>query len=155
MLIRLQDMVRRGEIIDNDTEDEFYLRRLDAGLFVLQHICYIMAEICNANVPQVGGAAPDGPVHACLLPGPLPGQRLQERSGSTLLNSLHSVWARSIRGGHEVHTLHRMDAGVCQDKQCFSFLSPPFPFLTDSPEGSPDPEHARELHQNRQAHHQG
>lgn len=49
----LQDIVRRGEIIDNDLEDEFYLRRLDAGLFVLQHICYIMAEICNANVPQV------------------------------------------------------------------------------------------------------
>ncbi|XP_078289753.1 beta-catenin-like protein 1 isoform X2 [Panthera onca] len=47
------DMVRRGEIIDNDTEDEFYLRRLDAGLFVLQHICYIMAEICNASVPQI------------------------------------------------------------------------------------------------------
>eukprot|EP00069_Balaena_mysticetus_P002122 bmy_15752T0 len=46
-------MVRRGEIIDNDIEDEFYLRRLDAGLFVLQHICYIMAEICNANVPQI------------------------------------------------------------------------------------------------------
>lgn len=51
-------MVRRGEIIDNDIEDEFYLRRLDAGLFVLQHICYIMAEICNANVPQVGGGCP-------------------------------------------------------------------------------------------------
>ncbi|KAL0595063.1 Beta-catenin-like protein 1 [Plecturocebus cupreus] len=47
------DMVRRGEIIDSDTEEEFYLRRLDAGLFVLQHICYIMAEICNANVPQI------------------------------------------------------------------------------------------------------
>lgn len=49
----LQDMVRRGEIIDDDMEDEFYLRRLDAGLFVLQLICYIMAEICNASVPQV------------------------------------------------------------------------------------------------------
>ncbi|XP_009953281.1 PREDICTED: beta-catenin-like protein 1, partial [Leptosomus discolor] len=47
------DMVRRGEIIDDDMEDEFYLRRLDAGLFVLQLICYIMAEICNANVPQI------------------------------------------------------------------------------------------------------
>ncbi|XP_023605189.1 beta-catenin-like protein 1 [Myotis lucifugus] len=53
MFIHFQDMVRRGEIIDNDSEDEFYLRRLDAGLFVLQHICYIMAEICNANVPQI------------------------------------------------------------------------------------------------------
>ncbi|KAM6339644.1 beta-catenin-like protein 1 isoform 3-T3 [Alca torda] len=48
-----KDMVRRGEIIDDDMEDEFYLRRLDAGLFVLQLICYIMAEICNANVPQI------------------------------------------------------------------------------------------------------
>uniref|UniRef100_A0A2K6SHC4 Catenin beta like 1 n=1 Tax=Saimiri boliviensis boliviensis TaxID=39432 RepID=A0A2K6SHC4_SAIBB len=47
------DLVRRGEIIDSDIEEEFYLRRLDAGLFVLQHICYIMAEICNANVPQI------------------------------------------------------------------------------------------------------
>lgn len=55
VLACFQDIVRRGEIIDNDMEDEFYLRRLDAGLFLLQHICYIMAEICNANVPQVGG----------------------------------------------------------------------------------------------------
>lgn len=30
-----------------------YLRRLDAGLFVLQHICYILAEICNAKAPQI------------------------------------------------------------------------------------------------------
>lgn len=56
VLACFQDIVRRGEIIDNDMEDEFYLRRLDAGLFILQHICYIMAEICNANVPQVGGS---------------------------------------------------------------------------------------------------
>ncbi|KAJ6655571.1 hypothetical protein lerEdw1_005042, partial [Lerista edwardsae] len=49
----LQDMVRRGEIIDDDMEDEFFLRRLDAGLFVLQLICYIMAEICNASIPQI------------------------------------------------------------------------------------------------------
>lgn len=53
LCVVLQDMVRRGEIIDDDMEDEFYLRRLDAGLFVLQLICYIMAEICNANVPQI------------------------------------------------------------------------------------------------------
>lgn len=52
-----QDMVRRGEIIDDATEDEFYLRRLDAGLFVLQLICYIMVEISNAGIPQVRGSA--------------------------------------------------------------------------------------------------
>ncbi|XP_062396828.1 beta-catenin-like protein 1 [Sardina pilchardus] len=47
------DIVRRGEILDDGMEDEFYLRRLDAGLFVLQLICYIMIEICNAGIPQV------------------------------------------------------------------------------------------------------
>ncbi|XP_057219413.1 beta-catenin-like protein 1 [Triplophysa rosa] len=47
------DMVRRGEIIDDSMDDEFYLRRLDAGLFVLQLICYIMVEICSAGVPQL------------------------------------------------------------------------------------------------------
>uniref|UniRef100_A0A671PA16 Beta-catenin-like protein 1 n=1 Tax=Sinocyclocheilus anshuiensis TaxID=1608454 RepID=A0A671PA16_9TELE len=47
------DMVRRGEIIDDAMDDEFYLRRLDAGLFVLQLLCYIMVEICNAGVPQL------------------------------------------------------------------------------------------------------
>ncbi|KAF4096295.1 hypothetical protein G5714_022264 [Onychostoma macrolepis] len=46
-------MVRRGEIIDDAMDDEFYLRRLDAGLFVLQLLCYIMVEICNAGVPQL------------------------------------------------------------------------------------------------------
>ncbi|XP_029467682.1 beta-catenin-like protein 1 [Rhinatrema bivittatum] len=47
------DMVRRGEIIDDEIEDEFYLRRLDAGLFVLQLICYIMAEISTASISQI------------------------------------------------------------------------------------------------------
>lgn len=48
-----QDMVRRGEILDDGMEDEFYLRRLDAGLFVLQLICYIMVEISNSGISQV------------------------------------------------------------------------------------------------------
>lgn len=46
-------MVRRGEILDDSMEDEFYLRRLDAGLFVLQLICYIMVEISNSGNSQV------------------------------------------------------------------------------------------------------
>lgn len=72
--------MRRGEIIDDDMEDEFYLRRLDAGLFVLQLICYIMAEICNANVPQVcarlseawavifSGSSAGGELTLCVCP---------------------------------------------------------------------------------------
>ncbi|XP_062871362.1 beta-catenin-like protein 1 [Trichomycterus rosablanca] len=47
------DMVRRGEILDDGMEDEFYLRRLDAGLFVLQLLCYIMVEISKAGIPQL------------------------------------------------------------------------------------------------------
>ncbi|XP_041859547.1 beta-catenin-like protein 1 [Melanotaenia boesemani] len=47
------EMVRRGEILDDSMEDEFYLRRLDAGLFVLQLICYIMVEISNSGIPQL------------------------------------------------------------------------------------------------------
>ncbi|XP_061591064.1 beta-catenin-like protein 1 [Cololabis saira] len=47
------EMVRRGEILDDTMEDEFYLRRLDAGLFVLQLICYIMVEISNSGISQL------------------------------------------------------------------------------------------------------
>lgn len=47
------EMVRRGEILDDSIEDEFYLRRLDAGLFVLQLICYIMVEISNSGISQL------------------------------------------------------------------------------------------------------
>ncbi|KAL4235209.1 Beta-catenin-like protein 1 [Mactra antiquata] len=35
-----------GQEVDDDLEDSFYLRRLDAGLFTLQLIDYIMLEIC-------------------------------------------------------------------------------------------------------------
>ncbi|MEQ2196873.1 hypothetical protein XENOCAPTIV_016304 [Xenoophorus captivus] len=51
-LLCLQEMVRRGEILDDSMEDEFYFRRLDAGLFVLQLLCYIMVEISNSGVSQ-------------------------------------------------------------------------------------------------------
>lgn len=47
------DRVLRGKILDSNSEDKFYFWRLDAGFFVLQHICYIIAEICNAKVPQI------------------------------------------------------------------------------------------------------
>ncbi|KAF3860061.1 hypothetical protein F7725_000316 [Dissostichus mawsoni] len=47
------EMVRRGEILDDGIEDDFYIRRLDAGLFVLQLICYIMVEISNSGIAQL------------------------------------------------------------------------------------------------------
>ncbi|BFZ19183.1 hypothetical protein BsWGS_22222 [Bradybaena similaris] len=42
-----------GEDLDEDMEDEFYLRRLDAGLFTLQLIDYIMLETCASGAPSI------------------------------------------------------------------------------------------------------
>jgi len=42
-------MERAGEEIDEEDEDEFYMQRLDAGLFTLQLVSYILAVICRGN----------------------------------------------------------------------------------------------------------
>ena len=42
-----------GEEVDDDMEDEFYLKRLDSGLFTLQLIDYIMLEICASGASSV------------------------------------------------------------------------------------------------------
>ena len=45
-------LLAEGE--DNEeVEDEFYLRRLDAGLFTLQHVDYIIVDICASGMPQI------------------------------------------------------------------------------------------------------
>ena len=46
-------MKQNGETVDDDTEDEFYLRRLDSGLFTLQLIDYIMLETCASGSSSV------------------------------------------------------------------------------------------------------
>jgi len=42
-------MERDGEEIDETDEEDFYLQRLDAGLFTLQLIDYIIAVVCQAQ----------------------------------------------------------------------------------------------------------
>ncbi|KAK7114078.1 beta-catenin-like protein 1 [Littorina saxatilis] len=42
-----------GEEVDEDMEDEFYLKRLDSGLFTLQLIDYIMLEVCASGASSV------------------------------------------------------------------------------------------------------
>lgn len=37
----------------DDIEDEFYLRRLDAGLFTLQLVDYVMLEVCATGSTSV------------------------------------------------------------------------------------------------------
>ena len=55
-------------------EDEFYLRRLDAGLFSLQLIDCVIMEVCSSGVASVISTviliSSDGtPVSSCLLIG--------------------------------------------------------------------------------------
>ncbi|XP_075248721.1 beta-catenin-like protein 1 [Convolutriloba macropyga] len=44
-----RELMEIGEDIDDELEDEFYLERLDAGLFTLQLIDYIILEAANYN----------------------------------------------------------------------------------------------------------
>ncbi|KAH7952630.1 hypothetical protein HPB51_028210 [Rhipicephalus microplus] len=37
----------------SDLEEKFYLRRLDAGLFTLQLVDYIMLDICSSGPPSI------------------------------------------------------------------------------------------------------
>lgn len=47
------DLEEQGEVMDDALEDEFYIRRLDAGLFVLQLIVCIMMEACCSGTSSV------------------------------------------------------------------------------------------------------
>lgn len=44
-----------GEEIDDDLEDSYYLRRLEAGLFTLQLLDYVMLEICATGPSSIKG----------------------------------------------------------------------------------------------------
>ncbi|XP_033754233.1 beta-catenin-like protein 1 [Pecten maximus] len=48
-----QRLKSTGEDIDEDLEDEFYLRRLEAGLFTLQLVDYIMLEVCASGSQSI------------------------------------------------------------------------------------------------------
>lgn len=48
-----QSLQDEGEEIDEAMEDEFYMRRLDAGLFSLQLIDCIIMEVCSSGVSSV------------------------------------------------------------------------------------------------------
>eukprot|EP00794_Sanderia_malayensis_P018782 gene18782-20673_t len=47
------ELERQGDVIDDDLEDSFYLRRLDAGLFILQVIVCIIMEASSSGVPSI------------------------------------------------------------------------------------------------------
>jgi len=47
------DLEEQGEVMDELMEETFYLKRLDAGLFILQLLVCIMLEACCAGVPSI------------------------------------------------------------------------------------------------------
>lgn len=49
----LQHLKVYGGDIDEEAEEQFYLQRLEAGLFTLQLIDYIMLEICVSGPASV------------------------------------------------------------------------------------------------------
>ena len=49
-------MLNEGEELDEATEEDFYLRRLDAGLFSLQLIDCVVVECCSAGNASVNTA---------------------------------------------------------------------------------------------------
>ena len=52
-VVCFQRLKHQGEEVDDDMEDEFYLKRLDSGLFTLQLIDYIMLEVCASGASSV------------------------------------------------------------------------------------------------------
>ncbi|PIK43406.1 putative beta-catenin-like protein 1 [Apostichopus japonicus] len=46
--------LREGDIIDDNQEDDYYMRRLDAGLFTLQLVDFIILELCcNSGINSI------------------------------------------------------------------------------------------------------
>lgn len=51
--MNFQDIEANGGELNEEDEEEFYLKRLEAGLFTLQLVDYIMLEICISCQPSV------------------------------------------------------------------------------------------------------
>ena len=49
----LQEMRRSGTEITDELEEEYYMSRLDAGLFTLQLVDYIMLDMCHTGPSSV------------------------------------------------------------------------------------------------------
>jgi len=49
----VQDLRRSGAEISDELEDEYYMSRLDAGLFTLQLVDYIMLDVCHSGPSSV------------------------------------------------------------------------------------------------------
>ena len=52
-LFHLQSIRVYGGEVDEEQEEQFYLQRLEAGLFTLQLVDYIMLEACQSGPPSV------------------------------------------------------------------------------------------------------
>jgi len=49
----MQELRRSGAEISDELEEEYYMSRLDAGLFTLQLVDYIMLDTCHTGPSSV------------------------------------------------------------------------------------------------------
>ena len=63
-MLFFQNMEYLGSEVDDDLEEQFYLQRLEAGLFTLQLVDYIMLEISVNGPPGVSRRQFTGEMHA-------------------------------------------------------------------------------------------
>lgn len=50
---KVREGVGRSAAVEEENETELYLRKLDSGLYILQMVDYIIAELCTSAVPSV------------------------------------------------------------------------------------------------------
>jgi len=53
VILLVQELRRSGTEITDELEDEYYMSRLDAGLFTLQLVDYIMLDVCHTGPSSV------------------------------------------------------------------------------------------------------
>ena len=106
-LIR-QRRLREGDIIDDDQEDEYYIQRLDAGLFSLQLLDYIILELCcNSGVSSIksrvlqllnmrGGTITD-------IRNVVRGNRKKSLENTKLLLNFYSSWYCTVKPVYNDH----------------------------------------------------
>lgn len=49
----MQELRRSGSEVTDELEDEYFMSRLDAGLFTLQLVDYIMLDVCHSGPSSV------------------------------------------------------------------------------------------------------
>jgi len=53
VFVSMQELRRSGTELTDELEDEYFMSRLDAGLFSLQLVDYVMLDVCHSGPSSV------------------------------------------------------------------------------------------------------